>query len=452
MLNINLSSNWLDEQAKLSGDKIALLSSQVELTYKQLSEAVQQRADELTGEINAGEIIGIPADHSPQFIIDLYAVWSMDGAVLPINPWLPENEIDKQINLTGCKNVSNINSAKIKNVSPQKYSADKTALLMFTSGSTGEQKAVQHTFNSLYSSAESIDRVMLFQTGDKWLASLPFYRIGGFQIILRSLLSGGTLQIPDSVKTVEIIKSASLYKPDYFSLVNASLKELLESDISVLHNCKAIFVGGGPVDSKIMNDGLTKGLPLYKVYGSTETGSMVSILSPTDVTSKADSAGKPLSGVKIELIDDEVCVSSGSLFTGYYNNQKLTDEKLKDKLFFTGDTGYFDEEGFLYIKNRKDNLIISGGEKINPVEIENELTHFDVINEAVVFGVPDQKWGQKICAVITAKMVLDINELKKLLKNSLPSYKIPKEIKQLPKIPIDVMGKIDRDELLKLFG
>lgn len=451
MINIFLNSNWLFEQAKINGNKLAVLSNQIELTYEQLYEKVKEKTSVLSIAINENDIVGIPAEHSHQFIIDLFAIWSLGATVLPINPKLKQDEIDKQLSFTDCKIISNSQVTETKRFTTRSYNPEKSALIMFTSGSTGKQKAVQHTFKSLYSSANLIDNAISFEPQEKWLASLPFYRIGGFQIILRSLLSGGTLCIPDSVQSDNILKSISLYEPNYISLVNASLKIIVESEIKEVQNSKAIFIGGGPVDSNLMKEGLNKELPLYKVYGSTETGSMISVLSPEKPDTKLESAGKPLPGVKIKIIDDEVCVSADSLFTGYYRNQKLTKVKIKDGLFFTGDNGYIDKDGFLYIKNRKDNLIISGGEKIDPKEIEDELMNFDGINQAVVLGIHDEKWGQKVCAVIVGKSELDVQVLRDKLKQKLPSYKIPKEIRQIEELPKDEMGKSNLLEIKKLF-
>lgn len=452
MLIIELNSNWLFEQNKTSGDKSAIVSEGTELTYAGLFNEAENRSKQLSSTITEKDIVAISAEHSPKFIIDLFALWNLGAAVLPVNPKLKKAEIDRQLSFIGCKFISDYSTGEIKSRSLNNYNHDKGALLLFTSGSTGEQKAVQHTFKSLYSSSSSIDKVISFQKEDKWLASLPFYRIGGFQIILRSILSGGTLFIPQSVQTDAVLKNIQLYKPQYISLVNASLQKLLESNLNNAESSKAIFVGGGPVNADLMKEGINQGLPLYKVYGSTETGSMVSILSLKDALNKIESAGKPLPGIEIKVVDNEICVSSDSLFTGYYKNDDLTETRLKDGLYYTGDLGYFDEDGFLYIKKRKDNFIISGGEKIDPKEVENELNRFEGVEQAFVFGIPDDKWGEKVCAVLVIKNPINTNELQEKLKQSLPSYKIPKEFKQISKTPYDEMGKISLNKLKKLFS
>jgi O-succinylbenzoic acid--CoA ligase len=451
MLNIAQNSNWLLKQCDSNCDSIAIRTSKKQITYLELKKLVAEKTNALSASINKNDIVGIKSEHSIHFIIDLFAVWNMGAKVVPINPKLKDKEIQEQIDFIGCKLLTESEFEIGEKIEPQNYISNKSALIMFTSGSTAKPKSVVHTFESLYSSAESIDKLISFHPKETWLASLPFYRIGGFQIIVRTILSGGTLCIPPEINSEEISKSIALYQPDYISVVNPTLEKLVESNKDDLQNSKAVFAGGGPIDSNLIKKGIENGIPIYKVYGSTETGSMISLLSPKDAVEKIESAGKPLPGVKIKIDNNEICVAAASLFNEYFKSDDLTEEKIKNNWFYTGDEGYIDEEGFLFVKNRKDNFIISGGEKINPKEIENALLEIDKITEALVFGKPDKKWGEKVCAVVVSKTKLDISKIKKSLKQILPAYKVPKMIKQIENIPFDEMGKVDITEIQNLF-
>ncbi|KUG26568.1 long-chain-fatty-acid--coa ligase [hydrocarbon metagenome] len=448
MMLPKINNNWFSESAELYGSRKAVVTDEMELTYQQLADHINEKTKTLTEkDINRNDIVGLFAEHSYQFIVDLLSVWKIGGVVFPISTKPAKNEIDRQIKFTGCKLLAD----KIvgKNSASNKMSA---ALIMFTSGTTGENKSVVHTYNSLFASASSIDKAIHLEEEKKWLASLPFYRIGGFQIIIRTLLTGGTLCIPQNVSTKKIIDGVNRFKPDYISLVNATYRSLLQSNTTELKNTKAIFVGGGPVESSLFKEGISKGLPVYKVYGSTETGSMISILKPEEAVNKIDSAGKPLPGVKIKVKQNEILVSTDSLFTGYYKNESLTKEKIENGWYKTGDIGYIDDDGFLFVMGRKDNIIISGGEKIDPKEIEFVIKKLSYTKEVVVFGVPDEKWGQKICAAVLSSTKLDVSEIQDKLKEILPSYKIPKMINQIEKIPVDEMGKVNLSELQNLFN
>jgi len=443
-----INNNWFSEYADLYSEQKAVVTESIELTYQQLSNLIDERAKSLTEEgVKQYDIVGLFAEHTYQFIVDFLAVWKIGGVVFPINTKLAKDEVDRQIKFTGCKLINDFKVGKnsSSNTKP-------AALIMFTSGTTGENKAVVHSFKSLFASVSSIDKEIHLEENKKWLASLPFYRIGGFQIIIRSLLTGGTLYIPQNVSTEKIVEGVNRYKPDYISLVNATYRSLLQSNTTELKNTKAIFVGGGPVESSLLKEGLSKGLPVYKVYGSTETGSMISMLKPEDAVNKIDSASKSLPGVKLKIEQDEILVSTDSLFTGYYKNESLTKEKIENGWYKTGDIGYIDDDGFLFVMGRKDNIIISGGEKIDPKEIESAIKKLDYIKDAVVFGVTDEKWGQKICSAVVSNTKLDVSEIQDKLKEILSSYKIPKIIKQIEKIPVDEMGKINLKELQSLFN
>lgn len=439
--------NWFAEQSKLHDGHAAILTKEISITYKQLSGLVNDRVEGLQKiNIMQNDIVGVLAEHSYQFIIDLLAIWRIGAAAFPINVKLTEEEINRQVNFIGCKVLT---EDKAVNKSIADCSA---ALIMFTSGSTGENKAVVHSLNSLFASVSSIDQEIHLEENKKWLASLPFYRIGGFQIIIRSLLTGGTLCIPSGISTENIINGIIHFKPDYISLVNATYRSLLQSSINGLKNTKAIFIGGGPVESSLFKEGLSKGLPVYKVYGSTETGSMITMLKPEDVENKIDSAGKPLPGVKLKIEQNEILVSTNSLFTGYYKNCSLTKEKIVNGWYRTGDIGFIDNDGFLFVEGRKDNILISGGEKINPTEIEDILKYHFNITDAVVLGIPDEKWGQKVCAAVVCNINLNISEVQDKLKQILPIYKIPKIIKQVESIRVDEMGKVNLTDLQNLFS
>ena len=438
--------NWFAKQSKLHGGHAAILTKEISITYKQLSGLVNDRVEGLQKiNIRQNDIVGILAEHSYQFIIDLLAIWSLGAAAFPINVKLTKEEINRQVNFIGCKVLT-------EDKTINKSIADSSAaLIMFTSGSTGKNKAVVHSLNSLFASISSIDKEIHLEENKKWLASLPFYRIGGFQIIIRSLLTGGTLCIPSGISTENISNGIINFKPDYISLVNATYQSLLQSSINGLKNTKVIFIGGGPVESSLLKEGISKGLPVYKVYGSTETGSMISILKPEDAENKIDSAGKPLPGVKLKIEQNEILVSTNSLFTGYYKNSSLTKKKIINGWFRSGDVGFIDNDGFLFVEGRKDNILISGGEKINPTEIEDILISHFKITDAFVLGVPDEKWGQKVCAAVVSSTKLNVSEIQDKLKEILPSYKIPKVIKQIESIPIDEMAKVNLAELQNLF-
>jgi O-succinylbenzoic acid--CoA ligase len=333
---------------------------------------------------------------------------------------------------------------------------------MFTSGSTGNPKAVVHTFQSLYESVLALDSFTELSTGDIWLASLPLYHIGGFMIFIRSLTAGSSVAFPVSPKFEDISQAIKQSNPTYISLVTTTLQNLLDCNVKPNKNLKFVFLGGGPSQTELIIEAVEKSWHVVKVYGSTETCSMITALHPDEIKSKPDSVGKLLGENKIKIMSlpavllagkskndlDEVAVFSKSLFKEYYNDQLTTNNKLKDGWYHTGDYGWIDSEGYIYIESRKDNLIISGGENITASEVESAIRKHPLVKDVLVFGLQDKTWGQIVCAAIVSKTISE-DVIKDFLKEKIAAYKIPKRFFIVSEIPRNEMGKANRTELLK---
>ena len=155
-------------------------------------------------------------------------------------------------------------------------------------------------------------------------------------------------------------------------------------------------------------------------------------------------------GCAVEIEDNEIVVSGRTIFQNYFNDEDHTKQKLRNGKFYTGDTGFIDDDGFLFVTGRKDEMIISGGENINPAEIKNLLESHPSITEAFVFGVPDKKWGEAVtAAVVPDNKNIDSDELKDWLKVKAASFKIPKKIFLLTGLPKTDLGKIDKRKVLE---
>ncbi|VAX28810.1 O-succinylbenzoic acid--CoA ligase [hydrothermal vent metagenome] len=339
---------------------------------------------------------------------------------------------------------------------------DDTAVILFTSGSSGKPKGVELTNSNLFESYLAITSEYSFSSKDRFLASLPFYHIGGFSIITRTILSGGTLIIPSSLKTDVIGKSLKNFDPTVISLVPTMLKRMIKQKIQPNKNLRLAFIGGGPSDDDLVITALNLGWSFVKVYGSTETSSMISGINGEKLREKPASGGKAFENVEIKILNDsheevepfeigEIAVKSKSIVKGYLKNPELWNSKIHNGYYLTGDWGYLDEEGYLFVISRRTDLIISGGENIDPKEIEKVLTSNYVVDEAVVFPMPDKEWGQIPVAAIMIKQnkKTDEQEIQEHLKLHLSSFKIPKKIFFVEKLPKTDLGKIDLPKLKK---
>lgn len=481
MITINNNSNWLNQQSQLIPRTIAVRTSTSELTFSDLYSAVKKTASELYGKgVKSGDHVALLFGNNERFVMNVLALWELGAIPVPLNTRLTTNEIEKLYSLSDSvylitdyslngkhKFSDNINviQSGSKNIINNDYHhshlhSSNTALIMFTSGSTGYPKGVMLSFDNLYHSALATDTLIDQTHHDRWLASLPFYHIGGFSIITRALLAGVEIILPDSLKTNDIAYSITTHKPTLASLVPTQLDALIEQMNNPNPEMRTIFLGGGPIDKNLARKATTKNWQIVKVYGSTETCSMIASASFDDLKVDPAIGAKPMAGNQIAILDiegkllepnkkGEVAVISKSVMKGYYNNESATNEKFRHEYYLTSDYGYIDDEGRLNIEGRIDDIIISGGENINPKEIEEALLRHQEVKEAVVFKMKDDKWGEVPVAAVSTQQSISVDKLLDFLREDLSSFKIPKEIFILDEIPKNEMGKVNNKLLME---
>jgi o-succinylbenzoate---CoA ligase len=484
MININNSDYWLRQQSVLNPNNKAIITDQVKFSFEDFYRIACGAANYFTScGICEKDNVGIIAGYNFDFYIIINALWFIGAVPVLLNTKNTNEEIICQVNKLemmfliieeSIAGKYSFDDCKIKKIILQKdfyksfnstlythrskFSSLNTSLMLFTSGSSGQPKAVVHTFNSFFASVKSTDSFSELTKNDIWLASLPMYHIGGFMILIRALLTGSAVVFPPSLKHDEIVKSIFIFRPTHISIVSTTLKKLLDDNITPPECLQKVYLGGGHLDPVLCLEAVSKNWPIIKVYGSSETCSMVTALKTDELLLKPDSAGKPLRKniVKIaNLIADgkqsrnvgEIIIQSGSLFKEYYNAPDLTMNKLVDGFYYTGDFGRIDSEGFLFVESRWEDLIISGGENINASEVESLIKSHETVKDAFVFGIPDKLWGQKVCAAVVADN-FDEEKLKTFLKNKIASYKIPKTFFIMGKFPRNEMGKVNRPLLL----
>ncbi len=481
MISISNRRYWLDEQAEVSGDNPAIISKDVSLSYKELSEKVNNVYSFLKEIGTIGkDHAAILSENNLDFIVLVLALWRLNAVPVPLNIRLSLNEINSQVEFSDSKFVlvrKNLSSAFNGTKNPIEFpferetvpaerhfspSFDLTndALIMFTSGSSGKPKAVVHTFESLFHSVEATDSLINLNSNDRFLASLPLYHIGGFLIFVRTLLTGSTVVIPESLSSDKIYETMNEFDVNYISIVGKTLKSFLDEKLAPPKSLKYIFLGGGPVDKNLTIEAIKNGWQIIKVYGSTETCSMTAAILPEEILRKPSSSGKPLlnNQIMIEKVspdseEGEIAIKSKSLFKECYKSEKeFSKTGFKNGYFLTGDIGHLDDDGYLYVHSKREDLIITGGENVNPGEIKNAIENYDRVEEAYVFGVSDKEWGQIICATIVPKQNIKIteDEIKVFLKKSLAGYKIPKRFLFVEELPKTELGKVLKDKLKEM--
>ncbi len=330
------------------------------------------------------------------------------------------------------------------------------AILIPTGGSTGGVKFAIHEWETLVAACEGLCSFI----GPGPINSccvLPLYHVSGLMQVVRSFVTEGQIAFSD-FKDLQAGKFPSFAASSMcLSVVPTQLQRLMAQQrlASRLITLRAIFVGGSPVPGSVEEQARELRLPVVLSYGMTETAAMVTALPPDEFLAGNTTAGRPLRHALIKVIraDGSVCsvsetghirISARSMFKGYHGRSGGV-SKLG---YLSDDKGYFDSLGRLHVVGRSDRLIVSGGEKIDPQEVEQAIMHTGAVEQVLVIGWPDSEWGQKLVAFYVPSVV-ESNEGKweAELRADLVNYKIPKQMIQVPILPLDERGKVDRKQM-----
>ncbi len=349
------------------------------------------------------------------------------------------------------------------------------ALQLYTSGTTGKPKGAVITHGSILSSrdaTQSGEAMRAWQEpipGDVTLLAMPCFHISGTGTGIGTMVAGtNAIVLPeyDPTKALDLIANYNISK---IFLVPAAIQILLnhprvnEVDFSRL---KYITYGASPIPLELMREAMRViGCGFVQMYGMTETSGTIVALDPEDHvpegSPKMRSVGRPLAGVEIKVIDEagnevptgtvgEIATRSSKNMRGYWNNPEATAATIDaDGWLRTGDAGYLDEDGYLYIHDRVKDMIISGGENVYPAEVENALYSHPAVADVAVIGIPSEKWGEEVkaCVVLKEGQSLTEDELIAHARRLIAGYKCPKSIDFIPALPRNPSGKILRREL-----
>jgi O-succinylbenzoic acid--CoA ligase len=309
----------------------------------------------------------------------------------------------------------------------QAWDPNGPATILFTSGSTHEPKAAVHSCANHVANATASNGVHALASGDRWLLSLPMYHVGGLGIMFRCLLAGAAIVLP--VPGESLASALEAHGITHASLVPTQLKRLLQDHVSTrkYELLRCMLIGGAATPDAMIEQALEEGLPVCKTYGMTETSSQVATVAPGDLHDKRFTSGRALSCSTIRVATDgEVMVRGASVFLGYFDGDGIHPMSDEQGWFATGDIGQIDVDGYLNVTGRKDSRFISGGENVNPEEIEVALLALDHILQAIVTPIDDKDFGQRPVAFVDSQHgKIDDAAIRTSLEKILPRFKIP---------------------------
>lgn len=474
--------HWLSRQAFLAPEKLALeMSDGPRWTFTNLRDESRLFARKLAQlSIQKGDRLAILSTNHLDAVRAIFACSYLGAVAVMLNTRLTQGELhyqlsnaevdilltseslqeEKELDFAKQYTFTDIHQLQEKPVAlVDEINLADPFTMMFTSGTTGHPKAVVHTYGNHYWSAVSSALNLGLHDDDKWLLTLPIFHIGGFSILMKSVIYGMSVYFMEKYEGKLLHEALVERGVTIASLVTLMLQDFLadlgEKDFPARLRC--ILLGGGSVPKSTLDLVEEKQVPLFQSYGMTETSSQIVTLSKEDVSRKLGSAGKPLfsADVAIEQADDqgigEIIVKGPMVMQGYFKNDAANKESFKDGWFYTGDLGYIDADGFLYVVDRRSDLIISGGENIYPTEVENELLKIDEITEAAVIGVTDERWGQVPVACLVCDEKLDEKKILTRLETSLAPYKIPRQFYQVERLPRNASNKVMRHKLVQAY-
>ena len=439
-------------------------------TYQDIYSAVVNVATRL--QTLSDTRIAIVSDNSVTMAVYLLAAMLVRKEVLLLNVHLTAGEIENQLcqlhiitvlhSAKRCGQVpKSVTSMEFESMEYMLHNGEKDifdwivndndiAAIMNTSATTGQFKSVPLRWGQIKAHVQASQEVLGRSEQDNWLMVLPLFHVSGLSILMRSLYNGTAMTIMESYDEEQVLQYIHDGRINMMSLVPTILKNL-EPRITH-HQLRVILLGGEFIPRPLVDACVEKQLPIYKTYGMTETFSQ-SVTMPVLLNlNKLDSVGKPLPGMTVHIVNPdvdgvgEIHLNGPMVMRGYINREPIHGD------FNTDDMGYVDEDGFLYILNRRTDLIISGGENIYPKEIEDTVYAMQGVKECAVIPVADTKWGQVPALFVAFDDVdvlgADLNMIvRDYLSSKLAKYKVPKYITIMDALPRNGTGKIMRKSL-----
>lgn len=494
---MNLNETLKNSAAKFP-DRIAYTFLYESTTYAELDSFVDSAASGLSaGGIKKGDKVAIMLGNCPEFVIAYYGILRAGAVVVPINPSYTEGEISYILSNSQAKAViadSSLEATlsplkeKLEHLkviytdsiefewtwerlildSNEKYESpsieeDDLAVILYTSGTTGKPKGAMLSHRNLAANAVSMVQLTEFTEEDRIIAVLPMFHVFSIATCINiPISSGATIVIVPKFSPTEVINNIRKEKATLFAGVPTMFSFLLQvpgataEDFSTIRAC---FSGGASIPVELLHRFEEK----YKVsilegYGLSETAP-VTAFNPLRGTRKPGSVGIDIPDVKNKVVDPdgievprgeigELIVKGPNVMLGYLGMPEATSSALKDGWFYTGDLARMDGEGYIYIVDRKKDMILVGGFNVYPREVEEVLYQHPAIVESAVIGIPDKEYGEIVKAfVVTNDESITMNDILYFCQDKLAKYKLPKQIEFMKELPKNSTGKILRRAL-----
>lgn len=481
--------NWLLSRSEASPDKLAVRSGKAGLTFAQLHVRVDTLAHRL-GDLGIarGGRVGLLIGNTLEFVECMHALARIGAVAVPLNLRLLPEGVSRNLSSAECVALVSdrdraVLAGQIHGREPQadetlsdgltfqplkplsghanaplvnEVMLDDLHTIIFTSGTTCSCKGVALTYGNHWWNAFGSGINLGTATEDLWLSCLSPFHVGGLSILLRSVLYGTGVVLHATFDPVSVNVALEKEGVTMVSLVTTMLYRLLDlrGDRPFPASVRCVLLGGGPIPATLLKRSLDLSVPIAPTYGLTETASQTATLRPDSVARHRGSAGRSLVGVEVTIHrrgdggvrpePGEIVVRGPSVSRGYVNEDT---RPWRNGWFQTGDLGWLDSEGYLFVSDRRTDLIVCGGENIYPAEVESVLAQHPLVVDAGVFGMADPEWGQVAMAVVVVSQPGIPSDLHAWCRSRLPPFKCPRCFYLLDSLPRTATGKLLRREL-----
>jgi acyl-CoA synthetase (AMP-forming)/AMP-acid ligase II len=492
------SRDFLERAELVYGDRLGVIDepdqpapSLGELTYRELARrgrAVQAGLDELG--IGEGERVAIVSHNSARLLELLLAVPSSGRVLVPINFRLSTEEVRYIVGHSGARVllVDPELETSLKGIEAEhrfgtgeeyeqllRFDAeprpwaepdeDATATINYTSGTTARPKGVQLTHRNLWVNAVTFGMHMQVSDRDVYLHTLPMFHCNGWGLPYTMAGLGARQVVLRKVDGTEILRRIERHGVTVMAGAPAVWNAVLEAaahwdgEIPGRDRVRIIVAGAPPPSKTIARVEQELGWQFNQIYGLTETAPLLTInrpraeyddLDPQERAKKLSRAGSPVLGTRLSVTDTgEVLAQSNVVLGGYWENPDATAEAMEGGWFHTGDGGSIDDEGYLTISDRKKDVIITGGENVSSIEVEDAVFSHPAVAEVAVIGIPDDKWGELVTALVVVAEGEQVSEADIIThcRGRIAGYKIPKKVEFREAIPRTATGKIQKFKL-----
>ncbi|MFB6132169.1 MAG: class I adenylate-forming enzyme family protein [Halanaeroarchaeum sp.] len=474
--------DWLTIRRSATPNRTALIDAATDdrWTYRELDEVVSRLAGRLRAVgVGAGDPVGVTMETRTAFVRLLWATQRLGATLVPFNARLTPDELADRIDVVeptvhvvgretertaaglddtapvlgvdgaSAGGVRPLDAIESEPVAPTDRPLSEPFAVVFTSGTTGDPRPIRLTGQNFLASAVASAFRLGTLPDDRWLLCLPTYHVGGLSIPIRTTVYGTTAVVHRGFDPDSVLEAMDGHSVTGISVVPTMLDRLLEVG-PVPDSLRFVLVGGGPISEALLDRARDADVPVYPTYGMTEAASQIATATSADVEAAPGTVGRPLVGTDVAILDGdgdpvepgergEIGVRGWTISPDVFEGDGTT-----NGWFRTGDVGYRDRDGRLFVTGRVSETIVTGGENVVPATVREAVVEHPAVDDAAVVGIPDDEWGERVAAAIVASETMSVGELDAFLEGRLAGFKRPRTVAFVESLPRTPSGTVDR--------